>query len=103
LTAIKFWARDKFKVTAALKKKANPTRIPIEQKESYRWLETVRQSTARLRPDRCVPIGDRESDIVELFCTAEGAVKLSQESVGFHCNLQWASSKRQRLAQISRK
>jgi len=71
LTAIKFWTRDKFKGTAALKKKVNPTRIPIEQKESYRWLENLRQSTARLGADRCVHIGDRESDIFELFCTAE--------------------------------
>jgi hypothetical protein len=71
LSAIKFWTRDKFKGTAALKKKVSPTRIPIEQKESYRWLENVRQSTARLGADRCVHIGDRESDIFELFCTAE--------------------------------
>jgi len=71
LAAIKFWTRDKFKGTAALKKKVNPTRMPIEQKESYRWLENVRQSTARLGSDRCVHVGDRESDIFELFCTAE--------------------------------
>jgi hypothetical protein len=71
LSAIKFWTRDKFKGTAALKRKINPTRVPIEQKESYRWLENVRQSTARLQADRCVHIGDRESDIYELFCTAD--------------------------------
>ncbi|MDB5524278.1 MAG: transposase, partial [Rhizobium sp.] len=28
LTAIKFWTRSKFKGTAALKKKINPTRVP---------------------------------------------------------------------------
>ncbi|MGI9449410.1 MAG: IS4/Tn5 family transposase DNA-binding protein [Geminicoccaceae bacterium] len=72
LSAIKFWTRKKFKGTTALKKKVNPTRIPIEQKESYRWLENVRQSTARLvDAGRCMHIGDRESDIFELFCTAE--------------------------------
>jgi hypothetical protein len=72
LTAIKFWTRKKFKGTAALKKKINPTRVPIEKKESIRWLENVKQSTELLQdPGRCVHIGDRESDIYELFCLAE--------------------------------
>jgi hypothetical protein len=72
LTAIKFWSREKFKGTNALKKKINPTRVPIEQKESIRWLDNLRQSTALLaRPEACVHIGDRESDIYELFCTAK--------------------------------
>jgi hypothetical protein len=71
LTAIKFWTRSKFKGTNALKRKINPTRVPIEEKESIRWLENLRQSTALLgEPQRCVHIGDRESDIYELFCTA---------------------------------
>jgi hypothetical protein len=34
LTALKFWTRDKFKGTAALKRKINPTRVTIETKES---------------------------------------------------------------------
>jgi hypothetical protein len=72
LTAIKFWSRQKFKGTNALKKKINPTRVPIEEKESIRWLENLRQSTTLLeRPESCVHIGDRESDIYELFCTAK--------------------------------
>jgi hypothetical protein len=36
LAAVKFWTRKKFKGTAALKKKINPTRVPIEKKESIR-------------------------------------------------------------------
>lgn len=72
LSALKFWTRKKFKGTAALKRKVNPTRIPIECKESIRWLESLRQSTQLLgEPERCVHIGDRESDIYELFCTAQ--------------------------------
>jgi len=71
LAAIKFWSRKVFKDTAALRSKVNFTRIPIEQKESFRWIENLRQSTTRLgNPDRCVHIGDRESDIFELFCAA---------------------------------
>ncbi len=74
LAATKFWTRKKFKGTNALKKKINPTRVPIEAKESIRWLENVEQSTALLgEPGRCVHIGDRESDIYELFCTAQAA------------------------------
>jgi hypothetical protein len=72
LAAIKFWTRDQFKGCNALKKKINPTRVPIERKESFRWLENVKQSTALLDdPRRCVHIGDRESDIYELFCAAQ--------------------------------
>jgi hypothetical protein len=48
LGAVKFWTRDKFKGTAAPKRKINPTRVPIEKKESIRWLEHLRQSTELL-------------------------------------------------------
>ena len=71
LLAIKFWTRSKFNGTAALNKKINPTRVLIEQKESFRRLENVRQSVALLGdPRRCVNLGDRESDIYEFFCMA---------------------------------
>ena len=71
LAAIKFWTRKRFKGTQALKKKINPTRVPIEKKESVRWLENVKQATELLDdPERCIHIGDRESDIYELFCLA---------------------------------
>ncbi|MGY4167779.1 hypothetical protein ACVIM8_001852 [Bradyrhizobium sp. USDA 4529] len=72
LSAIKFWTRKKFKGTTALKRKINLTRVPIEQNESIRWLENLRQSTDLLAaPGRSVHTGDRESDIYELFCLAE--------------------------------
>ena len=45
MAAAKFWSRKKFKGTNALKRKINPTRVPIEGKESMRWLENLRQST----------------------------------------------------------
>jgi hypothetical protein len=72
LTAVKFWTRRNFKGTNALKRKINPTRIPIEEKESFRWLENLRQATALLnRPSDCIHIADREGDIYELFASAE--------------------------------
>jgi Transposase DNA-binding len=74
LCAVKFWNRQQFKGTNALKKKINPTRVPIEEKESMRWIDNIKQATALLNgPERCVHIGDRESDIYELFCAAEEA------------------------------
>jgi hypothetical protein len=72
LAAIKFWTRKQFKGCNALKRKINPTRVPIEEKESIRWLENLRQSTALTsNPSDCVHIGDRESDIFELFALAD--------------------------------
>lgn len=74
LAAIKFWTRKKFKGTNALKRKVNPTRVPIEEKESCRWLQNLQQATELLGdPQRCVHVGDRESDIYELFCAAKKA------------------------------
>ena len=71
LAAVKFWTRKHFKGTNALKRKVNPTRIPIEEKESFKWLENLRQATELLqRPADCIHVGDRESDIYELFCAA---------------------------------
>lgn len=45
LAAAKFWTRKKFKGTNALRGKVNATRIPIEKKESVRWLDNLTRST----------------------------------------------------------
>jgi hypothetical protein len=72
IAATKFWTRKKFKGCKALKKRINPTRVPIEEKESICWVENLQQSTALLNePQRCVHVADRGSDIYELFCEAE--------------------------------
>ena len=71
ITALKVWTRSKFRGTAALKRSVNPTRVPIEGKESIRWLDSLRQSVGLLGdPGRCVHVADRESDVYELFCLA---------------------------------
>ena len=71
IAAVKFWNRKKFKGAASLKRKVNPTRVPIEGKESMRWLDNLRRSTELLgEAARCVHIADREGDIRELFCLA---------------------------------
>jgi hypothetical protein len=72
LLAIKFWTRKNFKGTNALKRTINPTRIPIEEKESFRWLENLRECTALTKqPANCIHVTDREGDIYELFALAQ--------------------------------
>ena len=44
--AVRFWTRARFKGLLALKRKLNQTRVPIETKESMRWLENMRTSTS---------------------------------------------------------
>ena len=57
--------------TSALKKKIIPTRVPTEKKANIHWLKNLKQSTELLEaPDRCIHVGDRESDIYDLFCNA---------------------------------
>ncbi|MDB6134146.1 MAG: transposase [Verrucomicrobiales bacterium] len=72
LAAVQLRSRQRFKDANAHERGANPTRIPIEEKESHRWLENLRESGSLLgNPERQVHIGGRESDIYELFCTAQ--------------------------------
>ncbi len=41
LGAIKFWSRDKFHGANALKRRIDPTRVPIERKESVHRLAEI--------------------------------------------------------------
>lgn len=71
LSAVKFWTRKEFKGANELKRHVNPTRVPIGQKESVRWVENLIETTALLsEPGRYVHIGNRAADIYELFCAA---------------------------------
>ena len=45
---------------------------PIEEKESFRWLETMRTASERVREEiSLIHVADREGDIYELFALAE--------------------------------
>lgn len=69
LTAAKFWSRKAFQGRKAKRKAHN---APVEEKESMRWLENLRASTELLgQPQRCVHVGDQESDIFDLFGVAQ--------------------------------
>ncbi|MCU0703133.1 MAG: IS4 family transposase [Fimbriiglobus sp.] len=71
LAAVTFWTRKRFKGTNAAKRTVNPTTVPIEEKESARWLDHLTRSTRQLGDSaRCVHVGDREADIFELFSAA---------------------------------
>ena len=66
LLDVQCWARD----AAAFGKKHERKRRPIEEKESSKWLTSFRQVAEvqrRCPGTRLVSVGDRESDIYELF------------------------------------
>ena len=72
LLDVQCWARDPEDFGKAKRRHE----LPIEQKESYKWLKSFQKTTeARKRcPDTMlVSIGDREADIYELFSLAKTA------------------------------
>jgi hypothetical protein len=66
ITGYHSWAREEKNYG----KRAKRSKLPIEEKESYRWIEGYRQvcELSRTLPNtQCVYIADRESDIYDLF------------------------------------
>ena len=77
LLAQKLWIRppEDFGQSDATRKK-----LPIEEKESYKWLETMEKIGAPFSEGtKVVHVCDREGDIFELFCMAE------KENVQYLC------------------
>jgi hypothetical protein len=72
----KYWTRDEESVTKSAEEKRRERKAaPIEDKESMRWLEGLRQTCniAQTMPGvRCVCIADSEADIYELFAEPRG-------------------------------
>ena len=69
LLAQKLWTRppEDFGKSDASRKK-----LPIEEKESCKWLETLEKASASIPENtQAVYICDREGDIFEFFCKAE--------------------------------
>lgn len=63
------WTREQQKGKAKERRKK-----PIEQKESYRWLQTLHAAEVGLASlKRVIHVGDREADIFELFATPRQA------------------------------
>ena len=66
---VQCWARD----ARAFGKKALRHQLPIEHKESYKWLKSYRAVAAvqaRCPHSTLVSVGDREADLYELFAEA---------------------------------
>ena len=61
------------KEKTALKKRSHNTALPIEEKESIRWLDSMRVATSIFsnKTDRLVTVADREADIYDLFLLAQ--------------------------------
>lgn len=65
LTSQKIYARKDETKTAAYKRTVKGR--PISEKETFRWVEAVDQAKAVLTDQHVVMVGDRESDIYEVF------------------------------------
>jgi hypothetical protein len=64
------WTRDVISEDSKAEKQKKRRETPIEQKESYRWiqgLEMAKSAAAQCPETTCVCMGDSESDIYELF------------------------------------
>jgi hypothetical protein len=69
------WVRDEDAVRTASLSRAQRAAIPLVQKESYRWIETLHQAQAlaRVMPQpRLICVADSEADIYELLVAGQG-------------------------------
>jgi hypothetical protein len=67
------WIREEGKATAASLTRAERAAIPIEEKESYRWVTTLRQAQQEARhcPNtQFISVADSEADVFEVFVQA---------------------------------
>ncbi|MCB9026111.1 MAG: IS4 family transposase [Bdellovibrionaceae bacterium] len=67
LVAQKLWTRDIKDRRKIRNLGQNFTRVPVEEKESFKWIEGVNSVVAEFQPERLVHICDRDADMYELF------------------------------------
>jgi hypothetical protein len=76
----KNWAREKISTNLTREERSQRLKkIPIEQKESVRWVEgfrAARKVAVACPQTACVCVGDSEADIYELFSEPRGKVHL---------------------------
>lgn len=63
IVSLQIWARKK-EETGKAKYRASR---PVEEKESMKWLRGMKDAEGAVQPEKLIHIGDRESDIYELF------------------------------------
>lgn len=69
----KSWTREEISRASKAEKAKKRQQTPIEEKESYRWIEGLRcaERTASACPETtCVCVGESESDIYDVFAAA---------------------------------
>ena len=67
---MKVWSRDR---SEERRKKQRRGKVKLEDKESYRWVETAEKTVASLPPDvRVTMVGDRENDVYSVMCKTLG-------------------------------
>lgn len=69
----KSWTREQISKDSKAQKNKKRKETPIEEKESYRWLEGLKwaEKVAAACPDTtCVCVGDSESDVYDVFAAA---------------------------------
>lgn len=79
-----FWHRNPEVAEKSAANKAARENAPIEEKESFRWLQSYRRACeiARMAPStQIVHMADREGDMIEIFEEA-----IVQKSQGLHAN-----------------
>lgn len=73
IVGAKSWTREEVNKASKAEKNKKRKRTPIEEKESYRWIEGLQcaeRTAAACLETICVCVGDSESDIYDLFAAA---------------------------------
>jgi hypothetical protein len=105
---VNFWKRK------PIPEEANQDKVAIEDKESYRWLQSYRQSCgiAKEMPEvQLINISDREGDIIEVFdevakqkeegCSADIIVRSQYDRLLINENKEGQTKLRQKLQEAS--
>jgi len=74
LVGEKSWTREAISNDTPAEKRTKRRKTPIEEKESYRWLEGLqmaKQAAQACPQTTCVCVGDSEADIYDLFAVAD--------------------------------
>jgi len=73
IVGAKSWTREEINKASKAEKNKKRKQTPIEEKESYRWIEGLQcaeRTAAACLATTCVCVGDSESDIYDLFAAA---------------------------------
>ena len=78
------WTREEVSKATKAEKNKKRKQTPIEQKESYRWIEglqSAERTAAACLETTCVCVGDSESDIYDVFAAASRSDQTNLQSL----------------------